>query len=103
MARTSCSQLTLRQDKRSRFPSHSAAGALSYNLDTNGLAEAAAVLSQALRNKIDLLVINKFAKQEADGRALRAEFVGPISTDSRCRNSLPTGEASPRAVARYRL
>ncbi|WP_084334823.1 DUF2478 domain-containing protein [Bradyrhizobium arachidis] len=70
MTRTSCSQSTLRQDKRSRFPSHSAAGALSCNLDPNGLAEAAAVVSQALRNKIDLLVMNKFAKQKRrPGRA----------------------------------
>ncbi|QOG23918.1 DUF2478 domain-containing protein [Bradyrhizobium sp. SEMIA] len=59
---------------------------MSCNLDTNGLAEAAAVVSQALRNKIDLLVMNKFAKQEATaGAGLRAEFVGPTSTDSRCR------------------
>ncbi|WP_333909137.1 DUF2478 domain-containing protein [Bradyrhizobium sp. CCBAU 11445] len=54
-------------------------GAMSCNLDTNGLAEAAAVVSQALRKKIDLLVINKFAKQEAAGRGLRAEFVDAIT------------------------
>ncbi|WP_349627968.1 DUF2478 domain-containing protein [Bradyrhizobium sp. AC87j1] len=54
-------------------------GAMSCNLDTNGLAKAAAVVSQALRNEIDLLVINKFAKQEAAGRGLRAEFVDAIT------------------------
>ncbi|MGY3033723.1 nucleoside-triphosphatase THEP1 [Bradyrhizobium sp. USDA 4354] len=54
-------------------------GAMSCNLDTNGLAEAAAVVSQALCNKIDLLVISKFAKQEAAGRGLRAEFVDAIT------------------------
>ncbi|MGY4627387.1 DUF2478 domain-containing protein [Bradyrhizobium sp. USDA 4486] len=54
-------------------------GAMSCNLDTNGLAEAAAVVSRALRDNIDLLVINKFAKQEAAGRGLRAEFVDAIT------------------------
>ncbi|MBP0111657.1 DUF2478 domain-containing protein [Bradyrhizobium vignae] len=54
-------------------------GAMSCNLDANGLAEAAAVVSRALRNKIDLLVINKFAKQEAAGRGLRTEFVDAIT------------------------
>ncbi|WP_283806147.1 DUF2478 domain-containing protein [Bradyrhizobium sp. Rc3b] len=48
---------------------------MSCNLDTNGLA----VVSQAFRNKIDLLVINKFAKQEAAGRGLRAEFVEAVT------------------------
>ncbi|WP_309143193.1 DUF2478 domain-containing protein [Bradyrhizobium cajani] len=54
-------------------------GATSCNLDTNGLAEAAAVVSKALRNKIDLLVVNKFARQEAAGRGLRTEFVDAIT------------------------
>ncbi|MBB4258157.1 DUF2478 domain-containing protein [Bradyrhizobium sp. CIR3A] len=64
-------------------------GAMSCNLDTNGLAEAAAVVSQALRNKIDLLVI-KFAKQEAAGRGLRAEFVDAIT------RSVPVLTAVPK-------
>nr|WP_271566400.1 DUF2478 domain-containing protein [Bradyrhizobium sp. CCBAU 11386] len=54
-------------------------GAMSCNLDTNGLAEAAVVVSQALRNKTDLLVISKFAKQEAAGRGLRLELVDAIT------------------------
>ncbi|MHC6153004.1 DUF2478 domain-containing protein [Bradyrhizobium elkanii] len=54
-------------------------GAASCKLDTNGLAEAAVVVSQALRDKFDLLVISKFAKQEAVGRGLRAEFVDAIT------------------------
>ncbi|NLS67677.1 DUF2478 domain-containing protein [Bradyrhizobium brasilense] len=54
-------------------------GAASCKLDTNGLAEAALVVSQALRDKVDLLVISKFAKQEAVGRGLRAEFVDAIT------------------------
>nr|WP_233286257.1 DUF2478 domain-containing protein [Bradyrhizobium brasilense] len=54
-------------------------GAMSCKLDTNGLAKAAAILSRALRDKVDLLVISKFAKQEAAGRGLRAEFVDAIT------------------------
>lgn len=54
-------------------------GAISCKLDTNGLAEAAAVVSRALRDKVDLLVLSKFAKQEAVGRGLRAEFVDAIT------------------------
>ncbi|WP_375785044.1 DUF2478 domain-containing protein [Bradyrhizobium sp. Pha-3] len=54
-------------------------GAMSCTLDTNGLAEAAAAVSRALRDKVDLLVISKFAKQEALGRGLRAEFVDAIT------------------------
>ncbi|WP_333924441.1 DUF2478 domain-containing protein [Bradyrhizobium sp. CCBAU 21362] len=54
-------------------------GAMSCNLDTNGLAEAPVVVSQALRNKTDLLVISKFAKQEAAGRGLRLELVDAIT------------------------
>ncbi|MTV18282.1 MULTISPECIES: DUF2478 domain-containing protein [Bradyrhizobium] len=54
-------------------------GAASCQLDTNGLAEAAVVISRALRDQVDLLVISKFAKQEAIGRGLRAEFVDAIT------------------------
>ncbi|WP_425249023.1 DUF2478 domain-containing protein [Bradyrhizobium huanghuaihaiense] len=78
MSRTSCSQSTLRRDKRSRFP---ATRQRSYvrHLDRDGLAKAAAVVSQALRNKIDLLMINRFAKQEAARGGLRTEFVDAIT------------------------
>ncbi|MCC8955581.1 DUF2478 domain-containing protein [Bradyrhizobium sp. Pear77] len=54
-------------------------GATSCRLDVHGLAEAAAIVSRALRDKLDLLVISKFAKQEAVGRGLRAELVNAIT------------------------
>ncbi|WP_420969427.1 DUF2478 domain-containing protein [Bradyrhizobium sp. B120] len=55
-------------------------GTMSCTLDTNGLAEAAIVVSQALHDKVDLLVISKFGKQEAAGRGLRAEFIDAITS-----------------------
>ncbi|WP_347336886.1 DUF2478 domain-containing protein [Bradyrhizobium brasilense] len=64
-------------------------GAASCKLDTNGLAEAAVVVSQALRDKVDLLVISKFAKQEAVGRGLRAEFVDAITRGTPLLTAVP--------------
>ncbi|WOH52387.1 DUF2478 domain-containing protein [Bradyrhizobium sp. sBnM-33] len=49
-------------------------GAISCKLDANGLADAAVVASRAIKRHVDLLVINKFSKQEASGRGLRDEF-----------------------------
>ncbi|WP_309142486.1 DUF2478 domain-containing protein [Bradyrhizobium sp. sGM-13] len=49
-------------------------GAISCKLDANGLADAAVVASRAIKLHVDLLVINKFSKQEASGRGLRDEF-----------------------------
>ncbi|MVT54039.1 DUF2478 domain-containing protein [Bradyrhizobium yuanmingense] len=54
-------------------------GAMSCKLDTGGLAEAAAVVSRAIRGNVDLIVINKFSRQEASGQGLRAEFADAIS------------------------
>ncbi|MGY3443119.1 DUF2478 domain-containing protein [Bradyrhizobium sp. USDA 4473] len=55
-------------------------GAMSCRLDVHGLAEAAAIVSRALRDGVDLLVISKFAQQEAGGCGLRAEFVNAIAS-----------------------
>ncbi|QHO77919.1 molybdenum ABC transporter ATP-binding protein [Bradyrhizobium sp. CCBAU 051011] len=53
-------------------------GATSCKLDANGLADAAVVVSRAIKRHVDLLVINKFSKQEASGRGLRDEFADAI-------------------------
>ncbi|MCA6111351.1 DUF2478 domain-containing protein [Bradyrhizobium cenepequi] len=53
-------------------------GAMSCKLDANGLADAAVVVSRAVKRHVDLLVINKFSKQEASGRGLRDEFADAI-------------------------
>ncbi|RXG90741.1 DUF2478 domain-containing protein [Bradyrhizobium zhanjiangense] len=77
----------------------------SCNLDTNVLAKASAVVSQALRNKIDLLMINKFAKQAAarwtcaPNSLTRSPEVVPVLT-AVPKKFLADGEPSAWALAR---
>ena len=49
-------------------------GAASCKLDAGGLAESAQAVRRAVENAVDLVVINKFSKQEAGGHGLRDEF-----------------------------
>lgn len=53
-------------------------GAMACKLDAGGLAEAAVAVARAISAEVDLLVINKFSKQEASGKGLRAEFAEAI-------------------------
>jgi len=53
-------------------------GAMACKLDAGGLAEAAIAINEAIAADVDLIVINKFSKQEAAGRGLRAEFADAI-------------------------
>lgn len=53
-------------------------GAMACKLDPGGLAEAAVAVARAISAEVDLLVINKFSKQEASGKGLRAEFAEAI-------------------------
>jgi molybdate transport system ATP-binding protein len=53
-------------------------GAMACKLDAGGLAEASVAVSRAISADVDLLVINKFSKQEASGKGLRAEFAEAI-------------------------
>lgn len=46
-------------------------GARGCRLDRGALSEAAALLMRALDRKLDVLVLNKFGKVEAEGRGLR--------------------------------
>jgi molybdate transport system ATP-binding protein len=49
-------------------------GAMSCRLDAAGVAEAAVAVSRAIAEDVELVVVNKFAKQEASGGGLRAEI-----------------------------
>lgn len=49
-------------------------GSQSCRLDPRGLAEAAAWVQRATEQGADLIIIDKFGKQEAQGRGLRAEI-----------------------------
>jgi molybdate transport system ATP-binding protein len=53
-------------------------GATACKLDPGGLAEAALAVTRAINAEVDLIVINKFSKQEAAGRGLRSEFADAI-------------------------
>lgn len=50
------------------------AGATGCRLDAAGLAAAGGAVASALSGPVDLLIINKFGKQEALGQGLRAEI-----------------------------
>jgi molybdate transport system ATP-binding protein len=53
-------------------------GAMACKLDPGGLAEAAFAVTRAITENVDLIVINKFSKQEAAGRGLRSELAEAI-------------------------
>jgi len=53
-------------------------GAMACKLDAGGLAEASIAVARAISAEVDLIVINKFSKQEASGKGLRAEFAQAI-------------------------
>jgi nucleoside-triphosphatase THEP1 len=50
--------------------------AAACKLNPAGLAEAAIIVNRAVAAGVDLVVVNKFSKQEAAGRGLRAEIAG---------------------------
>lgn len=54
-------------------------GATACRLDAAGLAEAAVAVARAIEANVDLIVINKFSKQEAAGEGLRDELAEAIA------------------------
>ncbi|SFI18420.1 molybdenum ABC transporter ATP-binding protein [Bradyrhizobium sp. cf659] len=54
-------------------------GAMACKLDAAGLAEAAVAVGRAITADVDLVVFNKFSKQEAAGKGLRDELAGAIA------------------------
>lgn len=55
------------------------AGAMACKLDAAGLAEAAIAVTRAIAADVDLVVVNKFSKQEAAGEGLRDELAAAIA------------------------
>jgi molybdate transport system ATP-binding protein len=53
--------------------------AAACKLNPAGLAEAATLVTRAVRAGVDLVVVNKFSKQEAAGRGLRAEIADAVT------------------------
>lgn len=53
-------------------------GSTACKLDSSGLADASLAVSRAIDHGVDLVIINKFSKQEASGRGLRNEIAATI-------------------------
>ena len=53
--------------------------AAACRLNPAGLAEAATAVSRAVAAGVELVVVNKFSKQEAAGRGLRAEIADAVT------------------------
>ena len=53
-------------------------GAQSCKLDPSGLADAAVSVSRAIAENVELVIVNKFSKQEAAGGGLRAEIADAV-------------------------
>jgi nucleoside-triphosphatase THEP1 len=53
-------------------------GSTACKLDAAGLAEAAMAVQRAIGAHVDLIVVNKFSKQEASGNGLRNELADAI-------------------------
>lgn len=54
-------------------------GAMACKLDAAGLADASVAVASAIAQNVDLIVINKFSKQEAAGQGLRDELADAIA------------------------
>jgi hypothetical protein len=54
-------------------------GAGACKLDPAGLAEATTAVSRAVAANVDLVIVNKFSKQEAGGGGLRAEIADAVT------------------------
>ena len=55
------------------------AGATACRLNPAGLAEAATAVTRAVLADVELVIVNKFSKQEAAGHGLRAEIAGAVT------------------------
>ena len=53
-------------------------GAVSCKLDPAGLADAAVSVSRAIAENVELVIVNKFSRQEAAGGGLRAEIADAV-------------------------
>jgi molybdate transport system ATP-binding protein len=64
-------------------------GSAACKLDSAGLAEASRAVRQAIEAEVDLIVVNKFSKQEAGGRGLRAEIAEAIQSGKPVLTAVP--------------
>lgn len=64
--------------RRVQIFEHRGAATRGCRLDSSGLAEAAALLRQAIEARPDLLFVNRFGRQEADGLGLIDEIAAAV-------------------------
>jgi molybdate transport system ATP-binding protein len=64
-------------------------GAMACKLDAAGLAEASVAVACAIKQHVDLIVINKFSKQEAAGQGLRDELADAIAAGTPVLTAVP--------------
>lgn len=64
-----------------RISQNLGAGARGCRLDPEALERAVALVEADLQNDVDLLIVNKFGKHEADGRGFRTAIATAISKD----------------------
>ena len=68
-------------------------GAAACKLDASGLAEAAQAVTRAVQSEVELVIINKFSKQEAGGHGLRGEFAEAIMAGRPLLTAVPLSPA----------
>lgn len=64
-------------------------GSTACKLDASGLAEASLAVVRAIEQDVDLIVINKFSKQEVAGRGLRNEIAATILSGTPLLTAVP--------------
>lgn len=64
--------------KRVRLDLPRGSGASGCSLDPDSLAKAACLLRDAIRSRPDVLIVNRFGQQEAEGRGLRPELAEAV-------------------------
>lgn len=78
-----CSTMTLvdlTSQSRFRISQDLGPQAQGCRLDARGLSEIGALLDKALHQNVELLVLNRFGKAEAEGDGLRSAFARAIET-----------------------
>lgn len=64
-------------------------GSGACKLDSAGLAEASRAVLQAVDSDVELIIVNKFSKQEASGRGLRDEIAAAIQSGKPLLTAVP--------------
>lgn len=64
-------------------------GSGACKLDSAGLAEASRAVREATASDVDLVIVNKFSKQEASGRGLRDEIAAVIASGKPLLTAVP--------------